>query len=97
MMIKPSSLCSPISVLLIMFDCWERIRAPTSSHTFAPSKLPMVTSNRRLLSFFIHGLPSWKRSDLRQCLIIMMSYCETGTCWAANSRALSSVYSVMEG
>ena len=52
MMIRLSSLYSPISVLLIMFDSWERIRAPTNSHTFVPSKLPMVTSNRWLLSFF---------------------------------------------
>ena len=45
MMIIPSFLYSPISVFLIMFDSWERIRAPTSSHTLALSKLPMVTSN----------------------------------------------------
>ena len=34
-----------------MFDSWESIRAPTSSHTSASSKLPMVTSNSCLLSF----------------------------------------------
>ena len=93
-MIRPLSLYSPISVLLIMFDSWERIRAPTSSHTSAASKLPM---NRWLLSFFIHGLPSLKKSDLQQCLMILMSYCEIVTCWAANSRALSIAYSLMEG
>ena len=95
-MISPSSLYNPMSVLLIILECWDRIRAPTNSHTSAPSKLPIVTSNR-WLSFLIHGLPSWKRSDLRQCLMILISLCETGTCWAAKSRALSSVCSVMEG
>ena len=32
-MIRPSSLYSPVLVLLIIFDSWERIRAPTSFHT----------------------------------------------------------------
>ena len=51
MMIRPSSLHSPISMLLIMFDCWESIRAPASSYTLFPSKLTTVTSNCLLLGF----------------------------------------------
>ena len=54
MMHIPSSLYSPISKFLIMFDCWEIIRAPTSSHTNVPSKLPIVTSNGWLLSLFCY-------------------------------------------
>ena len=44
-MIRPSSLDSPILVFLIMFDSWESIRAPTSSHPSVPSQLFKVTSN----------------------------------------------------
>ena len=53
------SLHSTIPVFLLMFDSWESISAPISSHTFAPSKLPMVTSNSWLSSFFYPRLCSW--------------------------------------
>ena len=79
------------SVFFIILYSWESIRAPTRLGTFKPSKLSLVTSNS-WLSFY--GLFLWKKSDLQKCLIILISSCETCTCWAANSRALSNVYPI---
>ena len=42
MIIRPSSLYSHVSVLLIMFDSWDRIRVPTSSHTYAHRSYPWL-------------------------------------------------------
>ena len=52
---------------------FERINRPTSSQIYAPSKLPIVTSNALEESRFTHGRPSWNRRDLRACLIMRMS------------------------
>ena len=71
MMIRPSSLYSPISIFLILLDSSEIIRAPSSTNTVQAShgyveKLVV----KFFCFFFVHDLLLWKRSDLRQCLIV---------------------------
>ena len=50
-----------------------RIYSPTNSHTSAPSKLPIVTSNI-LLSFFIQVVPLLNSRNLPACMIMSMYF-----------------------
>ena len=51
------------------------MKRPTSSQISAPSKLPIVTSNKLLLpSFFVHNLPLPKSRDFLACFIIEISF-----------------------
>ena len=53
---SPSSLYRPVSSLSTWFANKERMYTPTSSHTSAPSQLPMVTSKFLGVFFFTHGV-----------------------------------------
>ena len=71
-MARPSSLYSPMLSFPYFVSYLLRMKRPTSSQISAPSKLPIVTSNK-LLSFLIHVVPLLKSSDLRACMMMLVS------------------------
>ena len=72
-MASPSSLYKPTLLEpkrgLILFKNYN----PTSSHTFAPSSLPIVTSNDGFLSFFTQAPLSSNNKDLWFMVLIIFS------------------------
>ena len=46
------------------------MKRPTNSQISTPSKLPVVTSNKLVMAFFIHGFPLLKRRDFLACFIM---------------------------
>ena len=50
-----------------------KIESPISLHTSAPSKIPIVTSNKSSLSFFTLGDLLLNRIDFLECMIISIS------------------------
>ena len=95
MMISPSSQYNPMFSLSVILDSWKSMRIPSSSHIF-DIRASYGHIEVLVIVFFVHGF-LWKRSDLRQCYIILKSSFEIFTYWAANSIAQSSVFSVMRG
>ena len=76
-------------------NLWSR-KLPTSSHTFAPSKAPIATSNNPV-SIFIHDSLSLNRSDFRVCLTIALSSFGMSMYSSANFKAFSNRDSMIEG
>ena len=52
---------------------WFNMKRPTNSQISAPSKLPVVTSNKLVMAFFIHGFPLLKRRVFLACFIMEVS------------------------
>ena len=69
---------------------------PTSSHTSAPSKLPIVTS-KELLFFLIQAVLLSKRRDFLECIIMSMSRSVMVVNCLAKLIASVRSFSVMEG
>jgi hypothetical protein len=66
-------------------------------HISAPSKQPIVTSNKELLFRLTQGYPLLKRKNLRACLIVVMCSLEIVVIVCAQQIALSGRSSVIEG
>ena len=75
---------------------WLRMKSLTSLQTLEPSKLPIVTSNKLLLSFLIHGFSLLKSKDFLACLIIEISF-EILAKLEAQHNAWSKSFSKMDG
>ena len=73
------------------------IKSPISSQTFAPSKLPMVTSNMLFWSFFVQAVSLSNKRDLRQCIMMSVSLSLIVTYFLAKEMALESRDSVIDG
>ena len=69
---QPSSRYKPIFWLYFLVRSDKR-KHPTSSQVSAPSKDPIVTSNRLLADFFSHGQLSLNSRDHFACKIISRS------------------------
>ena len=69
------------------------MKSPTSSHTSAPSKVPIVTSNIPSLSFFTQGDPLWSRIDFLECMITPVIL----VCFLTKWMAFVSSFPYMEG
>ena len=73
------------------------IKSPISSQTSAPSKLPMVTSNMLLWSFFVQAVSLSNKRDLRQCIMMSVSLSLIVTYFLAKEMASESRDSVIDG
>ena len=83
-MARPSSRYRPMLFLSYFSARVLSMKMRTNSQISAPSKLPMVTSNRFFKSFFIQDLSSSKRSDFCEWWMISNSSSEIGVCCLAN-------------
>ena len=63
-------ICKPILCFLYFSPIMWRIYKLTSSHNFAPSKRPIVTSKSGSPFFFIHIFVLLNSRDLLECIIL---------------------------
>ena len=71
--------------------------APTNSQISAPSKLPIVTSNRLDLSFFTQFFPPLNRRDFLAWRMVSISWSEISVNMRAKARDLRRRSSDMDG
>ena len=95
---KPSSLYKPYHPFLRIFAISARINKPSRSHTSAPWKLPMATSNNSSLTFFFQISPAASASIvLHECMMMFSSsWLMLLNCLAKSSARISCAF-VIEG